>query len=591
MICAVAALVCSCDKYGDTIEDLAKRADGISATSAMLLSKVEALQVLADAKDAQTTISSITNEAEGLKVCFSDGSQYVITDGAAGADGADGKPGAAGPDGQDKIKVTETDTDYTFDFGNGNVITVAKTFAISFEEESVEVPAVSTVVLKYTVSGDDETVHVTAKALDGCKILAIDEEAQEITVRASGKVGEHFVNVRAIRNSDAKVCEKIVTVVSGPRGAITLEGALSGYYGDSQVDGVDNYYTQFYCGEVDEDNYFVGDAYSLILDFWVPISDVMAFPEGTFVPTDTYEPYTFTIGVDATLREQLEEVLWIYEMFYGITSVEELAEMLGYSVEDLDVESYSAGSELYHQTEDGEYEDYGITGGTVTVELTGATTYKVHMNLVAGDQDWEFNYEGEVPVEDHRPVPTNDWFDDCLVSNWGDYYENGTSDWTLTATNTTDSSAGTVYLEILGPADATELPTGTFTVSDSFGEYTVLAGEDYSYLYKYSMVWDACDEGTLTIEKNSDGTYHMLGSFRDAYYEEDWDFEFKGMISVDISGEFEAPAKNIRNNDRELLLNDKMSSKLMRNYVDQKVNAAKAKKEGKAPKTAFFLHK
>ena len=119
----------------------------------------------------------------------------------------------------------------------------------------------------------------------------------------------------------------------------------------------------------------------------------------------------------------------------------------------------------------------------------------------------------------------------------------------------------------------------------------MLAGEDYSYLYKYSMVWDACDEGTLTISKNSDGTYHMVGSFRDAYYEEDWDFEFKGMISVDISGEFEAPAKNVRNNDKELIHNGKMSSKLMRNYVDQKVNAAKAKKEGKAPKTAFFLHK
>ena len=179
MICAVAAAVCSCDKYGDTIDELNKKLDGVEATQAELLNKVEAMQALANAKAAETTISSIATTADGLKVCFSDGKQFIIADGANGKDGAKGQDGA---NGEDKIKVTEDATSYTFDFGNGDVITVAKTFTISIEEDSIEAPAGSDVAIKYEIVGGDETVKVAVKALDGCKIVGVDEKAVSLTL-------------------------------------------------------------------------------------------------------------------------------------------------------------------------------------------------------------------------------------------------------------------------------------------------------------------------------------------------------------------------------------------------------------------------
>ena len=364
MICAAVALVCSCDKYGGTIDELNKRLDSVEEAKAMLVSKVEAMQVLANAKSSQITIRSIETVADGLKVAFSDGKEYIIADG------------------QNDIKVTDDATSYTFDFGDGTVISVMKNFSFALDSESYEVPAASDVVIKYTINADDGTVHVTAKALDGCKVVSVDEENAEITVRAAGRVGEHLVSLRAIRNSDGQVCEKIASVVSGPRAPIALEGAMSAYYGESVVSGVDNYYTQFYKGDVDEDNYFVGEAYSLLFDFWTPISDIMSLPAGVYVPEDTYAEFTFTIGEDTTLRETLEEDLWLYQLFFGVNTVEELAELLGYSVDQLDELMYSAGAELYHQfsSEEGDYEDYAITEGTVSVSLSG-TQYSVTMNI------------------------------------------------------------------------------------------------------------------------------------------------------------------------------------------------------------------
>lgn len=586
MICAVAALVCSCDKYGDTIEDLAKRADGISATSAMLLSKVEALQVLADAKDAQTTISSITNEAEGLKVCFSDGSQYIITDGAAGADGADGKPGAAGPDGQDKIKVTETDIDYTFDFGNGSVITVAKTFMLDLED-SFEAPAGSDVEIEYEVIADDGSVHVLAKSNDGCKIVSIDEEAGVIVVKASGRQGEHHVIVSAIRNSDGKVNEKVVSIVSGPRAPIALDGASAGDYGDYYESGTNDYFTQFYKGEVDENNYFVGEAYSLIFDFLGPATDVLSsLPEGIFEASDTYEPFTFEMGVGMTLLEELEESFWIYQLFYGYSTIDELIADLGLTEEELNAVSYASGAELYHQYEDETYDDLPITEGTVELTLTGADTYSVVMNLVAGGEDWTFTYEGTIPVEDHRPVVTDDeGYDVCTMVNEGGVYENGTTAFFLTFTSST-GDLDPIEMELFAPEGLSLVPAGEYEVSYSYDPFTI----GYCCCEDGSMYGLFADTGTMTVKCDDNGVYAIKGSFSDEYVGQLWDFSFNGMMSEDISGDFEAPAKNIRN-DREIVLNERGTVKPSPRIRMQQINEAKAKMEGKAPKTPFFLHK
>ncbi|MCQ2186874.1 MAG: hypothetical protein MJY73_00835 [Bacteroidales bacterium] len=579
MICAVAAAVCSCDKYGDTIDELNKKLDGVEATQAELLNKVEAMQALANAKAAETTISSIATTADGLKVCFSDGKQFIIADGANGKDGAKGNDGK---DGEDKIKVTEDETSFTFDFGNGDVITVAKTFTIIFDEDAIECPAGSTCVIKYEISGGDETVTVLAKPIDGCKIVSVDEEACKITVIAAGRQGEHFVSVRAIRNSDGKVAEKLATIVAGPRAPIALDGAMTGYYGE-EWDGSDLYYTQFYKGEVDENNYFVGEAYSLLFEFYAPISDVMALPAGMYEAGIDHAAFTFTQGTNITLRESLEEELWIYQLFYGISTVEELAEMLGYSVDDLDVLSYGTGAELYHQFDDESAEDYGITEGTVEIALNG-TKYTVTMNLVTIDDEWIFTYEGEIEHEDHRHILNN-----VDVYNWGDYFSEDTTDWILEISDTNNPSDGTYIIEFLGEAGQTELPEGVFEVSSDFAPNTVLAGEDYSYWYRSGIVWDAADSGCLYIEKTEKG-YLIQGEFEDEWYEEDWSFSYEGPVNYDISGEFETPrhGKSIHDitvNTRESIV------KAEPDVMLQRINAYKSKKAGMSGRIPWFNHK
>ena len=569
MICAAVALVCSCDKYADTISDLENRLDAVDASSATLLTKVQAIEVLAQAKANETTIESVTTDANGITVKFSNGSSYIIKDGQNGANGKDGE--------EFEIDVTEDENSYTFDFGSGDVITISKAFAIQFEEEKIEAPAASVVTIKYSIESAGETTHVFAEG-DGCKVLSIDEEACEITARAAGKVGaEVFVKVRAIRNEDSKVSEKFVTIVSGPRAPIALDGAMSGYYGDSQEPGVDNYYTQFWKGEIDADNYFVGEAYSLLIDLWTPIdADNIAVPAGTYEPTDTYEPFTFTIGVDQTLRETLEEELWIYTLFYGIETVEELAEMLGYSAEELDTPSYYAGSELYHQFEDETYEDYGITGGTVTIELNGAT-YNVTMNIEAGGSDWTFTYSGAIEVEDHRPQPAA--WNYCSAKYYGDYYNADTENWYITIKDTNNSAEGSITLDLLAPAGDDEgIPSGEYEVNSSEEAFTI--NSYYSGWSKSSASLYA-DSGVVTIESLGDKVYRITGEIEDEY-DGPWSFEYEGVISGDIVKGKNKPQIILNDRTDKTNLNEKKSLSEIRNMA--------ARKRGqKAEKLPFHL--
>lgn len=567
LICAAVALVCSCNKYGNAIDDFNNRLDAVENAQATLITKIEAMEVLANAKAAQVTINSIKDTEAGLQISFSDGKSYVIKDG------------------EDKIAVTDGDTSYTFDFGNGDVITVAKTFSIIFESESIDVPGGSEAEVKYSFTAEDPTIHVTVKPLAGGKVIAVDEDAKVITIQASGRQGENEFLVRAIRNSDGRVCERYFTVVSGPRAPIALEGSISGYYGDTQAEGVDDYYTQFYKGEVDENDYFVGEAYSLIFDFWTPIAEAMAIPAGKYTATDDCAAFTFLLGENKTLRETLEEELWIYELFYGITSVEELAEMLGYSAEDLEVLSYGgAGAELYHQFDDESYEDFGVTEGTVEFTVSG-TSYTVNMDLITVDDEWFFTYEGEIEFEDHRPKPVA--ITDVIVTNYGDWFSEETTNWHIELSDANHPSNGTYIIELLGEAGQTELPEGIFEVSDDFSPNTVVAGEDYSYWFKSGYVWDAADEGSLYIEKTENG-YYISGEFLDQFYEESWNFEYEGAITYDISGQFEAKMGADNGKIKGIHEFDKVDTP---QQMKAKVNAAKAKKAGTAVKVPFILHK
>lgn len=553
LVFAVAAVVCSCQQK--SLDELNSRLDAVDAGRKDVVTRMDAINELLNAQATGITITSVKTTDNGTTVVFSNGKSFTIADG------------------EDKIVVTEDDKSFTFDFGNDDVIEVYKTFSISFDEESYEAAAVSEVVIKYTITGDTGSAHVFADSKD-CKVISIDEDACEITVRASSKEGEHLVHVRAIRNSDGKIIEKFVPVVSGPRAPVALEGALSAFYGESSKAGVHNYYTQFWLGDVDEEDHFVGDAYSLIFDFYSPVVDEMVFPEGTFSPAEDGAPFTYVVGVQRTFRAILEDELWIYEMFFGISSVEELAEFLGYPLDSLDEETYYSGAELYHQFEDGSYEDYAITDGTVTVELTGKDSYKVTMELVANESNWTITYEGEIPVVDRQPALTvYDYATAAKVSSNSD----GTTTWNIVLEQASQVDLLDLYIVT---DNANEIPAGDYAVSDSGEAFTVVAGD--SALYEEGWLWDNVDDGVLKIKKTSNGEYELVGYFTDYTYAESFNCYY--------TGAFDAPAGAVsvakdRLNERKLQLATKPAK------AKGLVEAYKARYEGrKAPHVPFFFH-
>lgn len=565
MICAAAALVCSCDKYGATLDEISDRIDAADQNGAQLLSKVEALTALAQAQASALTISSVKEEAAGLAVSFSNGNKFVIVD---GKDGSNGNPGADGSDGKiPSVVATETADAWTFTFDNGEVITILKTFDITFDEK-IEVPVSNEATFGFVLSGADNSAKVLAKGY-GVTVTAVDEAGKTITIKAGRKaVEDAYILVSVIRNSDSKIIEKVVPITIIPRQnpKVVFDGASSGYYGQEYSDGTDNYYTQFWKGEVDDMNYFVGEAYSVILDMYAPISEILAIPAGEYKCTDDTAEYTFLIGsYGPTLREQIEEMLDFYELFLGLSTVEEIAEFMGYSVDDLDMSQFESGSELYHQFEDGTYEDLAITDGIVKVEVSGST-YKVTMNLVADDSDWELTYEGEIPVEDHTSGGGGDDGDDpdaqwdtIVADCWGDYYYDDVQEWIVEiykSANGDDKEF--ITLDILAPIDATDyIPSGTYTVSDSEEAFTVLPGEYYTWWQQYGFCWDEADSGTLEVINEGDGVYTFTMDFHDDAYGEDWGITITAPVRGlnKVSGKLQ-PGKP----ERKDMIGDKVST-------------------------------
>lgn len=577
MICAVAALVCSCDKYGATLDDLGERIEAQYQDATKLLSKVDAMALLAQAKDAQMKIVSVTYDETSMTVTFADGTKYIIEQGK-----------------ESGIVATESDEYWTFTF-DGESLDLLKEFAIILDAETIELSASSTADVAYALQAGGETSYVTAKGY-GVSVLAIDQENNTITIKAGRKPGEASLLITAIRNFDSKVVEKIVPVEIGPRQnePVVFEGANSGYYAQqySSAAGTDNFFTQFWKGEVDEDNYFVGEAYSVIIDFYAPAFDEDALIEDIVLPAGTYKVgedcavFTFMPGLEMTLREQLEEDLWIYQMFFGFETVEEVAEYLGYSVEDLDLSSFvsGSGSELYHQFADESFEDLAITDGTVVVERNG-NAYKVTMNVVADYSNWELTFEGEIPVEDHRPQP--DVYDMAQAYCVGDYNDEAT-EWLIYVldSETYEDTGNFIQIDLLAPKGSYDsIPDGKYTCSDSEEAFTLIPGEDYTYWYRSGFCWDEASSGTFTVKAQGDGVYTFKGKFHDDYYGEDWSFIVTAPVEGDIAAAPGTPSFRA----------DVVKKPIKPNYTgrkaDEAIAAYKAHKAGREIPSSFVKTK
>ena len=201
-------------------------------------------------KDAVAPVVGI-KEVDGVYYWTIDG-EFILQDGekvpVTGKDGKDGVDGNDGVDGktpqfkiensvwyvsfdgenwtevpvsgtvEPKLVMEETDDAYIFTLGE-TVITIAKenvfSLKVTSDTESFET-GTSVIVLKYTLTGNDGTVHVTAES-DDLKVV-VDEYNASVYVYLDSSVINGHVLIKAVRNSDAKYSAQYVTVVNSAYG-------------------------------------------------------------------------------------------------------------------------------------------------------------------------------------------------------------------------------------------------------------------------------------------------------------------------------------------------------------------------------------
>lgn len=268
-IAAVAALACGCDKLSDRIDQIEDRVSALEQKCADLNTTITTVQKLVEAQAAGISIKDVKKVENGFQITFSDGTSYSIVNGAKGdapavtavaVDGVyywqvngewlvdgdrnkipvtgaspqlkiedekwyvstDGgktweELGVAGKTGVD-VKVTEDDDAYYFDFGEGNVVTIAKmsVFVLKVEKDSIAVAANATETIAYTITGGDETTHLVA---EGSGYTAkIDAAAKTISITAAAETAEGYVIVKAIRNSDGAASSQFIVVNASGNG-------------------------------------------------------------------------------------------------------------------------------------------------------------------------------------------------------------------------------------------------------------------------------------------------------------------------------------------------------------------------------------
>lgn len=147
-----------------------------------------------------------------------------------------------------------------------------------------------------------------------------------------------------------------------------------------------------------------------------------------------------------------------------------------------------------------------MTGGTVKVEKTDANVYSIAMDITCGEETVSAFYEGMI--------------DGC------GYFKADLSSAKLISTN--DDTAGLYALKVndkdwkceatfylyADPA-STELPVGTYTLSDTKGVNTLgvtSSVDDYKFsnrlAYNFTTGTDADkSKGTVTVSKNAEGNY------------------------------------------------------------------------------------
>ncbi len=246
------------------------------------------------------------------------------------------------------------------------------------------------------------------------------------------------------------------------------------------------------------------------LEYCLYLSDTGLDAEGNFAPGGTYYYLDLWTAVepDGTNDVSLPDGKYIYGAI-GENGV------------------LSSASYYCLVSEDGDTceEDYGITGGSLSVSTEDGTVTITAFLEDANGGNHDLTYSGPLTLENMSLLSTLD--EDCAFGDfstvacearyYGDYYSSGTANWLLLVYPETDGSGFTI--DLCGDADFTFdsgcIPTGTFTASSEGGPAnTFLTGGLYANYLSGTWFVTMDSDGKLTspYAPITGGTIEISGS-------------------------------------------------------------------------------
>lgn len=201
---AASALVLlgACKKYDDS---------AIKQQISELEKKVSDLQTALQGAIEKSLTVSVTAVEGGNKLTFSDGTSIVVMN---GKDGADGERGPAGEDAS--VEVVDNGDSYSFMIdGKEYVIEKTVEFSIILENLKPQIAAGESTVIKYTLTGGDESTVVVADATGGY-VAKVDAEASTLSITAPAELPESgSVLLMAISNATSRYAAQYIAFNNG----------------------------------------------------------------------------------------------------------------------------------------------------------------------------------------------------------------------------------------------------------------------------------------------------------------------------------------------------------------------------------------
>lgn len=411
---------------------------------------------------------------------------------------------------------------------------------------------VSSTQLGFDADSHSYVVSVTANcswnALPSQPWITVDPQSGEaqknpidVTIMISANTGEERDGIISIQSTDGSDFVEITVHQKSAQNSDNQNPDVKSFvYAEGDVIGSKIYdaneiqVMMATTASVDKDWNLTEPGTMIILDMLCKKGSGTTVPDGTYVINDSDAENTIVPAVIVNVEEYINYMIAMYATLgMGEYTYEEMAEELGcdgMAKEDMFIYS---GSAVYVYDSNLNVEGYGIVSGSVTVSGSGSKYTFTGEVIDENGTTWNFSYSGNININEQQD--DDDDNDDDVISvnftdlvyadcnNYGDYFECGANDWYFEVYNEEEYG---VCFDILSSSNT--IPTGTFTLSDSYKAGVALVGsfdeDDYTcgaWYFDPEYYIAPCDNGTISISKNGSEytiTFDLTCSEYDTYY-------------------------------------------------------------------------